>query len=75
MLFRGLESDMAPELTGSHRHAYHALFEHPVAGDLQWGDVWSMLGALAETIEGKNGTLKITRNGQTLMLHRRLARS
>jgi hypothetical protein len=61
---------MELQLTGAHRQAYDALFQQPPAGDLQWRDVWSMLGALADTIEGKNGSLKFTRNGQTLMLHR-----
>ena len=61
---------MESQLTGSHRHAYDALFQHPVARNLQWRDVWSMLGVVAEAVEGQNGNLKVTRNGQTLVLHR-----
>ena len=40
--------------------------------NLQWRDVWSMLGAIPEVqaVEDHNGTLKVTRHGQTLMLHR-----
>ena len=61
---------MESHLTGSHRHAYDALFQHPVARNLQWRDVWSMLGVVANAVEGENGNLKVTRNGQTLVLHR-----
>ncbi len=61
---------MESELTGSHRHAYDALFQRPVARNLHWRDVWSMLGIVATAVEGKNGNLKVTRNGQTLTLHR-----
>ena len=61
---------MESQLTGSHKHAYDAVFQHPVARNLQWRDVWSMLGAVGEASEGRNGNLKVTRNGQTLVLHR-----
>jgi hypothetical protein len=61
---------MESHLTGSHRHAYDALFRHPVAHNLQWRDVWSMLGAVATAVEEQNGNLKVTRNGQTMVLHR-----
>jgi hypothetical protein len=58
------------QLTGSHRHAYDAVFRHPVARNLQWRDVWSMLGVVASAVEGQNGNLQVSRNGQTLVLHR-----
>jgi hypothetical protein len=61
---------MESQLTGSHKHAYDAVFQHPVARNLQWRDVWSMLGVVAQAEEGQNGNLKVTRNGQTLVLHR-----
>jgi hypothetical protein len=61
---------MELQLTGSHRHAYDALFQHPVARNLQWRDVWSMLGVIGDAVEGQNGNLKVTLNGQTLVLHR-----
>src|SRR5256885_8770713 len=64
------ENDMESQLTGSHRHAHDALFQHPVARNLQWRDVWSMLGVLGDAVEGQNGNLKVTLNGQTLVLHR-----
>jgi hypothetical protein len=40
--------------------------------NLQWREVWAMLGAIkgADTNEDEKGTLKITRNGLSLVLHR-----
>jgi hypothetical protein len=60
---------MKPQLTGSHRSTYEAVFQHPVARNLDWQDVRSMLGALTEVIQEPNGNLKVTRNGKTLVLH------
>ena len=60
---------MKPQLSGSHRRAYDAIFRHPAARNLAWRDVRSMLSVLAEVVEEPNGNLKITRNGQTLVLH------
>jgi hypothetical protein len=61
---------MEPQLSGSHRSTYDAVFQHPVSRNLIWRDVRSMLAALpgAEQQE-RNGTLKVTRNGHTLTLH------
>lgn len=60
---------MKSQLSGSHRRTYDGIFRHPAARNLGWRDVRSMLGALAEIVEEPNGNLKITRNGQTLVLH------
>jgi hypothetical protein len=40
--------------------------------NLQWRDVWSLLGAIpgAQTVDDEQGNLKVTRNGQMLMLRR-----
>jgi hypothetical protein len=61
---------MDSQLTGSHRKTYDAVLQQPTARNLQWRDVWSMLGALTEAVQEPNGNLKIKRNGQTLVLHR-----
>jgi hypothetical protein len=64
------EPKMEPKLLkGSHRRTYDTLFRHPAARNLSWRDVRSMLGALADVVEEDNRKLKITRNGQTLVLH------
>jgi hypothetical protein len=60
---------MMPQLSGSHRRTYDGIFRHPAARNLGWRAVRSMLGELAEVVEEPNGNLKITRNGQTLVLH------
>jgi hypothetical protein len=40
--------------------------------NLQWREVWSMLSAMADAaaVDDEKGNLKVTRNGQTLVLHR-----
>jgi len=61
---------MMPQLTGPHRSTYEAIFQHPVARNLDWRDVRSMLGALPDVLQQEhNRTLKVTRNGHTLVLH------
>jgi hypothetical protein len=63
---------MQSQLSGSHQKMYQQLFAHPMPHNLHWKEVWSMLGAMkdAEAVEEENGNLKVTRNGQTLVLHR-----
>jgi hypothetical protein len=52
-----------------HQTTYKAIFQHPIAHNLQWHDVRSMLDALAEVTEEHNGNLKFTRHGEVLILH------
>jgi len=63
---------MESNLSGTHQKTYQHIFQHPMPHNLQWRDVWSLLGAIpdAEAVEEANGNLKVSRNGQTLMLHR-----
>ena len=61
---------MQPELSSSHQSTYNAMFQHPVARNLHWREVRSMLEAVAKVVEEHNGNLKVTRNGQMLLLHR-----
>src|SRR5580704_14693304 len=63
---------MESALSGSHRKTYQHIFQHPMPHNLQWRDVWSMLRAIAGATahEDDKGNLKITRNGQMLVLHR-----
>jgi hypothetical protein len=58
-----------PNLNGRHKHTYDAIFRHPTAHNLEWHDVRSLLDALADVVEGHNGALQVTRNGQALSLH------
>jgi hypothetical protein len=57
-------------LKGSHLRTYNTIFQHPVSHNLNWREVRSMFEHLGEVTEEANGNLKITRNGQTLVLHR-----
>src|SRR5277367_361253 len=61
---------MESQLSGTHKKTYQHLFQHPMPHNLQWRDVWSMLSAMADanSVEDNGGNLKVTRNGQTLML-------
>ncbi len=63
---------MESQLSGTHQKTYQHLFQHPMPHNLQWREVWSMLGAMTDTtaVEDDKGNLKVTRNGQTLQLHR-----
>ena len=61
--------NMDTQLLGAHRSTYDAVFQHPVARNLQWRDVRAMLASFATVVEEPNGNLKFSRNGQTLTVH------
>lgn len=56
-------------LSRHHRGTYDAILRHPAPHNLHWRDVRSMLDALAQTTEEPNGNVRVTRNGQTIILH------
>jgi hypothetical protein len=56
-------------LTGSHLRTYDRIFQHPISHNLEWHDVHALLGKLGEVVVEHNGNLKVTRNGQSLVLH------
>ena len=58
-----------PHLNGRHRHTYEAIFRQPAAHNLGWHDVRSLLDSLADVVEGHDGSLQVTRNGQAVTLH------
>ena len=63
---------MKSALSDAQQSTYDALFRQPIPRDVQWRDVWAMLGGMAatEAVQEDSGTLKVTRNGRTLVLHR-----
>ena len=62
--------DAAPlHLSGHHKKTYEAIFRHPVAHNLEWHDVRSLLEAVAEVTEGHNDAIQATRNGRTVIVH------
>ena len=56
-------------LNGRHQDTYETIFRQPIAHNLEWHDVQSLLAAVAEVSEGHNGTLEATRSGERLILH------
>jgi hypothetical protein len=56
-------------LTGSHLRTYNTIFQHPVSHNLDWRNVRALFEHLGEVVEQPNGNLKVTRNGQFLVLH------
>jgi hypothetical protein len=56
-------------LTGPHLRTYNTIFQHPLTHNLEWRAVHSMLANLCEVVEEPNGNLRVTRNGQVLVLH------
>ena len=56
-------------LTGSHLRTYHTIFQHPASHNLQWHDVHALFRHLAQVEAEPNGNLRVTRNGQSLVLH------
>ncbi len=63
---------MTMHLSNAHYKTYERLSTHPMPHNLQWREVWSMLGSLkdAEAVEEPGGSIKVKRNGLTLVLHR-----
>jgi hypothetical protein len=63
---------MESQLSTPHQKVYQHIFQHPMPHNLQWREVWSMLNAIpgAVAVEDAGGNLKVSRNGQTLVLHR-----
>lgn len=58
-----------PLLTGSHLRAYNTIFQHPITHNLGWHDVLALFRHLGTVEVEHNGHTKLTRNGQTLVLH------
>jgi len=56
-------------LTGSHLRTYNTIFQHPISHNLKWHDVHALFGQLGRIEEEPNGNMKVTRNGQILVLH------
>lgn len=56
-------------LAGPHQRTLDRIFQHPISHNLVWHDVHALLGEIAEVKKEHNGSLKVTRNGQTLFLH------
>jgi hypothetical protein len=56
-------------LTGSHLRTYNTIFQHPISHNLEWRHVRTLLDHMAEVVEQPNGNLRVSRNGQSMVLH------
>jgi hypothetical protein len=56
-------------LTGPHLRTRITIFQHPVSHNLRWHDVHALFRYIGQVDEEPNGNLKVTRNGQILVLH------
>jgi len=57
-------------LSGPHKTAYDAVFQHPVSRNLKWADLRSMLVWMADSVQEDSDKLKLIRQGKSLTLHR-----
>ena len=57
-------------LTGSALRTYNTIFQHPVSHNLEWRHVYALFRHLGQIEEEHNGNLKVTRNGESMMLRR-----
>jgi len=56
-------------LTGSLLRTYNTIFQHPISHNLEWRHVHALFRHLGRVDEEPNGNLKVTRNGESLILH------
>ena len=58
-------------MTKKHDRTLAVIFRHPIAGDLKWRDVDSLLKSLGAELEERAGSrVAIFLNGRTAVLHR-----
>ena len=57
------------EITGAHLRTYKTIFQHPISHNLKWHDVYALFHEIGQVEEESNGNVKVTRNGQTMVLH------
>ncbi len=58
-----------PHLTGHHERTFQTIFRQPMAHDLAWRDLKSLLAGLGELVEGENGSFQLHRDGREVTLH------
>jgi hypothetical protein len=59
----------APKLSGSHLRTHQTIFRHPASHNLQWRAIYALFRRLGRVETEPNGNLKVTLNGQNLVLH------
>jgi hypothetical protein len=61
-------------LTGAHLRTYNTIFQHPISHNLKWHDVHALFHEIGQVESEPNGNLKVSRNGQILVLHPQTAK-
>ena len=56
-------------LSGAHLRTYQRIFQHPASHNLEWRDVHALFREIADVVEEPNGHLRVSRNGQVLVLN------
>ena len=59
---------MAADLNHHHRVTLEKLFSHPVSGNVEWGQVLSLLEAVGTTTQEPNGKVRVELGGETQVL-------
>jgi hypothetical protein len=62
--------NLTQTLSGSHLRTYNTISQHPISHNLEWHVVRALLMQPGQIAEEPNGHLRVTRNGQTLILHK-----
>lgn len=60
---------MDVQMSTTHQTTYDAIFQHPIAHNIQWHDVRSMLDSISDVEQEHNGNLRFRRHGETLTVH------
>ena len=55
-------------VNSDHRETLRRIFGHPASGNIEWRQVRSLLDAVGTTGEQHNGKLKVTIDGESLVL-------
>jgi hypothetical protein len=56
-------------LSSSHQRTFDRIFQHPISHNLEWREVHALFGEMGTITQEHNGSFKVTRNGQVLVLH------
>jgi len=57
-------------ITREHTHTLEKIFQHPIAHNVEWRQVRTLLAAVGSLSEEHNGSLRVTINGETHTAHR-----
>ena len=58
------------DLTAKEQRTYDRIFQHPISHNLEWREVHTLLGRLGHLEDQHDGRVRVTRNGQMMVLSR-----